>query len=113
MSDVLTAKPFCLRGLGVLLILGLLVQACTAERSVRRTTSGAAADRAAADVPRGAIEVGEGLYQVPIGTDDDGCPMFRIYSPTRLVAQAIYYRDAAGDFTMSRQEAACTGGGPD
>jgi hypothetical protein len=113
MSDVLTAKPFCLRRLGVLLILGLLVQACTAERSVRRSTSGTAADRATADAPRGAIEVGEDLYQVPIGTDDDGCPMFRMYSPTRLVAQAIYYRDAAGGFTMSRQEAACTGGRPD
>jgi hypothetical protein len=113
MSDVLTAKPFCLRRIGVLLILGLFVQACTAESAVRSSTSGAAAARATADIPRGAIEIGKDLYQVPIGTDDAGCPLFRLYSPTRLVAQAIYYRAAAGGFTMSRQEAACTGGRPD
>jgi hypothetical protein len=39
--------------------------------------------------------------------------MFRMYSPTRLVAQAIYYRDLAGGFTMSKQEAACMSGRPD
>ena len=27
-----------------------------------------------------AIEVGEDLYQVPIGTDDDGCPMFAVFA---------------------------------
>ena len=107
------ARPFCLRRLGLPLIMGILVQACTAERPVTRSTSGAAADRAAADVPGGAIEVGEDLYQIPIGTDEDGCPMFRMYSPTRLVAQAIYYRDLAGGFTMSKQEAACMSGRPD
>lgn len=113
MRDLLMARPFCLRRLGLPLIMGVLVQACTAERPVTRSTSGAAADRATADVPREAIEVGEDLYQVPIGTDEDGCPMFRMHSPTRLVAQAIYYRDLAGGFTMSKQEAACMSGRPD
>jgi hypothetical protein len=112
MSDLM-GKPFRLWRFGVPLIMGLLVEACTAERPVTRSTSGAAADRATADVPREAIEVGEDLYQVPIGTDEDGCPMFRMHSPTRLVAQAIYYRDLAGGFTMSKQEAACMSGRPD
>jgi hypothetical protein len=30
-----------------------------------------------------------------------------MYSPTKLVAQAIYYRDAAGGFITSKEEAAC------
>ena len=112
MSGPLMATPLCLQRLGVLLVMGILVQACTAERPVTRSSSGVGSERGAAHVPREAIEVGEDLYQVPIGTDDDGCPMFRMYSPTRLVAQAIYYRDAAGAFTMSRREAACTRGRP-
>ena len=113
MSGRFMAKPLFIRHLGVLLVMGMLVQACTAERSVTGSTSGTAEERAAADVPRGAIEVGEDLYQVPIGPDADDCPMFRMYSPTKLVTQAIYYRDAAGGFTMSREEAACTSGRPD
>jgi hypothetical protein len=113
MSDLLMPKPFWLRRLGIPLVMGLLVQACTAEDPVARSTSGVAQDRAAADVPRGAIEVGEDLYQIPIGADADGCQMFRMYSPTRLVAQAIYYRGAAGGFTMSKHEAACTRRRPD
>jgi hypothetical protein len=113
MSAHLTATPLCLQRLGVLLVMGILVQACTSERPVTRSWSGVGSEKAATDVPRGAIEVGEDLYQVPIGADDDGCPIFRMYSPTRLVAQAIYYRDAAGGFTMSKQEAACARGRPD
>jgi hypothetical protein len=68
---------------------------------------------AAAAPPRSAIPIGDQLYQVPIGADDDGCPQYRLYSPTRLVAQAIYYRDAAGGFTPDRHQAACAGGAPD
>jgi hypothetical protein len=63
--------------------------------------------RAQAEVPPGAIPIGDQLYQVPIGADDDGCPRYRLYSPTRLVAQALYYRDPAGGFTPDRRQAAC------
>ena len=106
-------NPLSLRHVVVPLAIGLLAQACTAEGPAAGSRSGVAADQEAAHVPRGAIQVGEELYQIPIGPDDDGCPRFRMYSPTRLVAQAIYYRDATGGFTMNRQEAACPSGPPD
>jgi hypothetical protein len=109
----LIARELRLRSLGVLLVMASLVQACTAEPPVTRSTTGVAKERTAAEIPHGAIEVGEDLYQMPIGTDADGCPMFRMHSPTKLVAQAIYYRDAAGGFTMSKEEAACMAGPPD
>ena len=60
---------------------------------------------AAAGVPTGAIRVGDQLCQVPIGEDEDGCPRFRLCSPARLVAQAIYDHDAAGGFTTDKHKA--------
>jgi hypothetical protein len=75
--------------------------------------SGVAADQEASHLPHGAIQVGEELYQIPIGADDDGCPRFRMYSPTKLVPQAIYYRNAAGGFTTSKEGAACASEPPD
>lgn len=55
-----------------------------------------------------AIKVGADMYMVPIGADADGCPQFRAYSPTRLTAQAIYYRTAAGAFVIDRNQADCS-----
>jgi hypothetical protein len=106
------SKPLSIRHLAVLLVIGLLAQACTAAVPAAGSTSGVAAAQETPHAPRGAIRVGEELYQIPIGADDDGCPRFRLYSPTKLVAQAIYYRDAAGGFTTNRQEAACPTGLP-
>ena len=54
-----------------------------------------------------AIKVGTDMYMVPIDPDADGCPQFRAYSPTRLTAQAIYYRTAAGEFVIDRNQADC------
>lgn len=99
--------PSKLRNLAASLVIGLLAQACAAEHAATRSPSSVAADQKMPQVPRGAIQVGEELYQVPIDADRDGCARFRLYSPTKLVAQAIYYRDAAGGFTPSREEAAC------
>lgn len=64
----------------------------------------------AASIPAGAIEVGQDLYQVPIGRDADGCALYRLYSPTRMVSQAISYRRRDGSFTIDRREAGCQGG---
>ena len=44
---------------------------------------------------------------MPIGKDENGCAMYRLYSPTGLVVQVISYRDAAGGFTTDRREADC------
>lgn len=113
MSYIGRRKPICLRRLGISLAIILLVQACTAQVPDPAAAPGVAANHVAADVPRGAIQVGDELYQVPIGTDDDGCPMYRMHSPTRLVAQAIYYHDGAGGFTTDKREAACASALPD
>lgn len=110
----MVGKRFSLHRSGVLLVFGLLIQACATDGPGSWPKSDVATSRrAAAEIPKGAIPVGQELYQVPIGLDDEGCQMFRMYSPTRLVAQAIYYRDASGGFTMNRQAAACAGGPPD
>jgi hypothetical protein len=65
------------------------------------------------EVPPGAIEVGDQLYQVPIGHDEDGCAMYRLYSPSRLVTQVISYRAVGGGFTTDRRQADCTTGQSD
>jgi hypothetical protein len=107
------SKSPSLRHAAVPLVIGLLAQACAAEHPAPGSTSGVAADQEAPPLPFGAIQVGEDLYQIPIGADGDGCPRFRMYSPTKLVAQAIYYPDGAGGFTASKEEAACASEPPD
>jgi hypothetical protein len=106
------ATPPRWRWPGLALVAGIALQGCGADSPGARSTSGGIADTAAG-IPAGAIPIGDELYQVPIGADDDGCPRYRLYSPTRLVAQVIYYRDPAGGFTTQRQNAACPSGPPD
>ncbi|MDF2780786.1 MAG: hypothetical protein K0S96_590, partial [Geminicoccaceae bacterium] len=67
------------------------------------------ANPVAGALPAGAVQVGPDLYQVPVGADADGCPIFRLYSPTRLVSQGIAYRSRDGGFTADRRAAACPG----
>ncbi len=58
--------------------------------------------------PPGAIPIGDDVYAVPIGKPDaDGCQRYRLWSPTKMVVQAIHYRRADGRFTMRKDEAAC------
>ena len=61
----------------------------------------------AAELPVGAIAIGDDVYMVPAGADDAGCPWFRAFSPTKMVVQAMFYRAAEGGFTMDRTGAAC------
>ena len=60
-----------------------------------------------ASVPEGAIPIGEDLYMVPAGRDNDGCEQFTAWSSTKAVAQVIYYRARSGGFTTSRGQADC------
>jgi hypothetical protein len=60
-----------------------------------------------APIPGGAIKVGEDLYQVPVGKDADGCPVFRLWSSSKAVVQAIFYKDRKGGFTMDKSKAEC------
>lgn len=61
-----------------------------------------------ASVPEGAIPIGEDLYMVPAGRDNDGCEQFTAWSSTKAVAQVIYYRARSGGFTTSRSQADCS-----
>ena len=91
----------------LVLIAGIMLQGCGARAPGTAGNSGSVTGDTAAEVPAGAIPIGDALYQVPIDADEDGCPRYRLYSPTRLVAQVIYYRDRAGGFTTDRRQAAC------
>ncbi len=102
-----------LRSAGLALGAAIAVQGCAARSPDPAASFAGTSPAAPAEVPPGAIEVGDQLYQVPIGADHDGCARYRLYSPTKLVAQAIYYRDRAGGFTPDRRQAACAGGTPD
>ena len=57
--------------------------------------------------PPEAIEVDEGLYMVPIGKDEGGCPQYSAWSRTRGVPAVVYYRQPDGEFTMFRSMADC------
>jgi len=93
-------------------VLGLVVaalgQGCSPPQAPVSAPTSGAADEQAANLPPGAIAIGEKLYQVPIGEDEDGCTMYRLHSPSLLVAQVISYRDGLGGFTTDRRQAACT-----
>jgi hypothetical protein len=56
------------------------------------------------------LQVGDDLYQEPIGHDAEGCMMYRLFSPTTLVTHAISYRSIEGGFTLKRRLALCTPG---
>jgi len=85
------------RSLAISLPLLLVLAAC------------APAGDATTDIPEDAIRLRDNYYMLPIGTDDDGCPMFRPYAPGMMTDQAIRFRRADGSFTMAREEAACEG----
>jgi hypothetical protein len=94
----------CQAVVGGLVLLGW-VGGCTAPSA---TDAGAAA---APGLPPGAVQVGRDLYQVPIGRDAHGCQMYRLYSPTLMVTEAISYRSRDGGFTIDRRAAVCDRGG--
>jgi len=104
------ATPARRRWPGLALAASIALQGCGAQAP--GAGRGGIAD-AATEIPAGAIPIGDELYQVPIGAGDDGCPRYHLYSPTRLVAQVIYYRGRGGGFTIDRQDAACASGAPE
>ncbi|MFC7048396.1 hypothetical protein [Emcibacter nanhaiensis] len=82
-------------------ILGLtiLLSACAANSEFPRA--------AAADWPAGTIETAEGVFQVPLGQDKNGCMMYQTKIPGAKTTQVIKYRKKDGSFTMNRAEADC------
>jgi hypothetical protein len=70
----------------------------------------AACARQPANLPAGAIRIGEDYYMTPIGPDRDGCAQYTAFSRHRRVAQVIYYRARDGRFVTDKTQAACQTG---
>jgi hypothetical protein len=87
--------------------IGVLAQGCGSSQAPVTGAESARAEADAPDLPPGAIQVGEDLYQVPVGEDEEGCTMYRLHSQSLLVAQVISYRGAGGGFTTDRRQAEC------
>lgn len=59
-------------------------------------------------LPEGTIQTGKNTFMIPLDeVDPDGCQGYRIHAPGRLVIQVIYYREASGEFTANKMDAAC------
>lgn len=99
-----------LLGLAGAATLALAIASCSGETAMSQATDKSAAPSIAsyAQLPNGAIAVGDDAYMVPIGKDAQGCAMYRVFSPTKAVAQAIYYRADDDRFVMNKYEAACS-----
>ena len=99
-----------LLGLAGATALALATASCGGETAMSQATDKSAAPSVAsyAQLPNGAIAVGDDIYMVPIGKDAQGCAMYRVFSPTKAVAQAIHYRADNHRFVMNKDKAACS-----
>jgi hypothetical protein len=99
-----------LLGLAGAAALALAIAGCGGETAMSQATDKSAAPSVASypQLPNGAIAVGDDVYMVPIGKDARGCTMYRVFSFTKAVAQAIHYRADDDRFVMNKDEAACS-----
>jgi hypothetical protein len=88
--------------------LAALLAGCTGAASPPLVASAGA--ETTAELPLAALQVGDDLFQEPIGHDAEGCLMYRLFSPTTLTTHAISYRSIEGGFTLKRRLALCTPG---
>lgn len=95
------------RQVAPLLVLAALTGCATPDESAFPPAKAAIGVHETQTVPAGAVAVDEGLYQVPVGSDPDGCLMYRLHAPARLVPLAISYRATDGSFTMDHRRALC------
>ena len=77
------------------------------EATVADSGQEGAVEESKVQIPLGAIQTGDDLYMVPIGEDSDGCVQFTLWSKSRMVPAAIYYRKADGGFTLDYLVADC------
>ena len=59
------------------------------------------------ELPKGSVQVSDDLYYVPFKIDKDGCMMYRAYSETNKIAQAILYQNSNGKFSMNKNKENC------
>ena len=60
-----------------------------------------------ADAPKNAIAVGHGIFMIPVGKDESGCPQYTAWSARQSVPAVIQYRQADGQFSPVRERADC------
>ena len=58
-------------------------------------------------IPANAIVVGDDLYMVPVGSDDNGCQMYRTFSLNNAVVAAMFFRTADGKFVIDKNKSNC------
>lgn len=98
----------------------LLLLGCSdASNGLDQTATGATEKSAVTDITKldrsdlmekvldKAIQVGDDLYMLPKGIDEEGCEMFGPYSETNPTATAIHYRQADGSFDIVKDPAVC------
>lgn len=108
-GGVLSVRARCLWGGAPFLAVAWLAGCATADQAgpARAPAAVEARPHEAQTIPAGAVAVGKDLYQVPLGSDADGCLMYRLHSPARLVPLAISYQAPDGSFTMDHHHALC------
>lgn len=91
-------------------LMSVLVGCVPAEQD---TDAGLDADLLAAtsgdgEVPKGAIQLSETSYAVPVSVDGDGCEQFSEWSTAGAARQIVYFHDGNGGFTATKSvEHAC------
>jgi hypothetical protein len=58
-------------------------------------------------IPKGAIQVDEDLYYIPMYYDKNGCIIYKSYSNNNNTYDIILYRGELGRFTTNSQLANC------
>ncbi len=91
-----------LRTILLLLALAAAVTGCVQSGSNEADTS--EAEAASANMPEGAVDIGGGLWQVPVGTDESGLTQYRLQwaDSGEPVGSAVYYRMPNGTFTTDK-----------
>jgi hypothetical protein len=103
-----SSVPLGLPGTLPAFVLAALLAGCAGAATSPPATS--SAPDATMNSSLAALQVGDDLYQEPVGHDAEGCMMYRLFSPTTLVTHAISYRSIEGGFTLKRRLALCTPG---
>lgn len=73
----------------------------------KTTTFGRADQNLTEDLLEKAIKVGDDLYMLPKGIDDEGCEMFGPFSENNATVTALQYRQADGSFNIAKDPAVC------
>ncbi len=96
----------------VLKVLNLTIKVCFVIPALVLLAAGCQPDTTATTsppegIPANAILVGDDLYMVPVGSDDNACQRYRKFSPNKAVVALIFYKGADGKFVMDKSKSDC------